>query len=76
MRRFVVVLEGDPHDGVWIAHVPALNHLSTYGETREEALAHTREAILGYLEAASKTGLPVPSGDVQLELLQVEVPAP
>ena len=33
-------------------HVPTLNELSTFGGTREEALTNTREAILGYLEAA------------------------
>jgi predicted RNase H-like HicB family nuclease len=34
--------------------VPSLGSLSSYGETREKALDQTREAILGYLEAAAK----------------------
>ena len=53
-RSFQVVLEWDSGDKVWVTYVPALDFLSTFGETREEALANTREAILGYLEAAAK----------------------
>lgn len=56
-HRFVVVLEEDTEDGVWVTTVPALNGLSTYGDTREAALLQTREAILGYLEALEKDGL-------------------
>jgi predicted RNase H-like HicB family nuclease len=52
--------------------VPALNDPSTYGETREEAIECTREAILGYLEAAAKEGIAVP-GDVAVELVELEV---
>jgi antitoxin HicB len=53
-RRFQIVLEWDAEDGVWVTYVPALNYLSTYGDTREEALANTQEAIVGYFEAAAK----------------------
>ena len=54
VRRFKVVLEWDRDESLWLTYVPALNHLSTYGETKESALAETREAILGYIEAAQK----------------------
>ena len=64
-QQFQVLLEWDSDDGVWVTYVPALDHLSTYGETREEALDHTREAILGYLEAVERENvlniLPTPS---------------
>lgn len=73
-RRFKVLVEWDPEDHVWITYVPSLDHLSTYGATREEALNQTREAILGYLEAAAKEGLAVPSGDSEAEVVDVEVP--
>jgi predicted RNase H-like HicB family nuclease len=53
------LLEWDAEDAVWVTYVPALNHLSTFGKTREEALSESREAILGYLEAASKEHLPL-----------------
>ena len=50
-----IVLEWDSEAGVWVAFVPALNGLSTFGETQEETLANAREAILGYLEADRHT---------------------
>ena len=72
-RRYKVLLEWDPQDQVWISYVPDLNYLSTYGETREEAIANTREAILGYLEAAEKEGLPIPDSSHDAELIDVQV---
>ncbi len=72
-RQFQVVLEWDSVDKVWVTYVPLLNYLSTYGETREEALANTQEAILGYIEAAGKEGIPVPPDDNKAELVQVQV---
>ena len=65
-----VLLEWDPEADVWVTYVPTLNDLSTFGETKEEALANTREAILGYLEAAEKEGLPLPD---PAELVDLEI---
>ncbi|MCP4593879.1 MAG: hypothetical protein GY842_24355 [bacterium] len=48
-----------------------MNALSTFGDTREEALANTREAIEGYFEAAAKEGIAIT--DRQTELLDLEV---
>ncbi len=75
-RRYHVVLEWDPEDQVWVTFVPTLNDLSTFGETREEALANTQEAIEGYLEAAAKEGITVPTYDIVPEVVRVEVPVP
>jgi predicted RNase H-like HicB family nuclease len=75
-RRFQVEIEWDPGDEVWVTYVPALGHLSTYGDTREEALAQTREAVLGYLEAAHQDGLAVPDEEHQLDIVEIEVAAP
>ena len=72
-RSFQVVLEWDPEENVWVTYVPALDFLSTYGETKEEAITNTREAILGYMEAAAKEGLPFPSVDVEAELVCINV---
>jgi predicted RNase H-like HicB family nuclease len=72
-RRFQVLLQWDPESRVWAAYVPVLDHLSTSGQTREEALAHTQEAILGYIEAAQKAGLPVPDEEAEAQLVDVEV---
>lgn len=71
-EHFYVLLEWDPEASVWVTYVPTLNGLSTFGETREEALAETREAILGYLEAAKKEGIPF-SSSAELVELQVAV---
>ncbi|HEY7061931.1 MAG TPA: type II toxin-antitoxin system HicB family antitoxin [Chloroflexota bacterium] len=73
VRRFKVVLEWDAESEAWVTFVPALDHLSTFGATREEALANTREAILGWIEAAQKENLPVPQGSPELELVDLEV---
>ena len=72
-RQFQVVLEWDAEDQVWVTYVPVLNYLSTFGETREEALANTQEAILGYIEAARKEGVPVPPDNSKAELVQIQV---
>ena len=72
-RSFQVILEWDPRDRVWVTHVPALGDISTFGESREEALDQTREAILGYLEAAAKGGIDVPATAAEVELVQLDV---
>jgi predicted RNase H-like HicB family nuclease len=74
-RRFGVLVEWDPEDEVWVTHVPSLGYLSTHGETREEALEQTREAVLGYLEAAGKEGLELPGEDQQPDIVEIEVTA-
>ncbi len=71
-QHFHLLLEWDAEAGAWVTYVPTLNGLSTFGETKEEALANTREAILGYLEAAEKEGLPL-SGPAELVDLEVAV---
>lgn len=77
IQQFSVIVEWDAEDEVWVTHVPSLNHLSTYGETRQAALDNTREAILGYLEAAGKTGIPVPrSGGPEPSIVELEVTLP
>jgi predicted RNase H-like HicB family nuclease len=71
-REFQVIVQWDAEEQVWVTHVPALNDLSTWGATRDEALDNTREAILGYIEAAGKEQLSLP-GAVAVELVQLEV---
>ncbi len=74
-RRFRVLLEWDPAARLWVTFVPGLDSLSTYGETREEALEQTREAILGYLEAAELEGLDVPV-EIEAEVVELKVATP
>jgi predicted RNase H-like HicB family nuclease len=56
-----------------VTFVPSLDSLSTYGETRAEALERTSEAILGYLEAAAKEGLAVRDADAEPEVVELQV---
>ena len=74
--RYNVLLEWDEYEQVWATYVPALNWLSTFGASRGEALEQTREAVLGYLEAAAKEGLEVPTGDTRAELTSIDVATP
>ncbi len=75
-RSFTVLIERDPDEEVWVTYVPSLGHLSTFGDTRDEALAHTHEAIQGYLEAAAKEGLRVPATRGEPEWVELEVSTP
>jgi predicted RNase H-like HicB family nuclease len=72
-RRFKVVLEYDSNESVWVTLVPGLNHLSAYGETREEALDRTRNAIVAYIEVAEVEQIELPSEEQQVELVEIEV---
>ena len=67
--RLAIEIEWDPEDHVWIAQVPTLNNLSTYGETYQEAVDKCREAILGFFEASEKEGLPLPLDQVEAAIL-------
>ena len=73
VRRFKVLLEFDPEAKAWVTYVPALDNISTFGDTREEALEKTKELILGYLEAAAKEGLPVSTEIQEVELVDLEI---
>lgn len=75
VRRFRVMLEWDADDRVWVTYVPALGLLSTHGDTREEALDNSREAILGYLEAAAKEGISIPP-EAESDVVDLEVATP
>ena len=72
-HSFQVMLEWDSEDNVWVTYVPTLDFLSTYGDTKIEAIENTREAILGYVEAAAKEGLAVPSVQTEAELVCIDI---
>jgi predicted RNase H-like HicB family nuclease len=71
-RRFGVLLEWDQAAQLWVTFVPSLDSLSTYGATREEALEQTRQAIVGYLEAAKKEGLNVTEAAIEPEVVELD----
>jgi predicted RNase H-like HicB family nuclease len=47
-------------DDCWIADVPDLRPCSAHGDTPEEAIAHVRDAIEGWLAVAQDRGFPIP----------------
>ena len=48
-------------DGGYIADIPDLEACSAFGETPEAALAEVERAKEAWLEAARKTGKPIPT---------------
>jgi predicted RNase H-like HicB family nuclease len=56
--KFTATLERD-EDGVWIAECPAIPGCVSQGQTREEALAHVKEAIALCLEVRAERGMPL-----------------
>ncbi len=58
-REFDVVLEA-AEDGGFVVSVPDLPGCWTQGETRDEALANAKEAIVAYLDALDELGRPLP----------------
>jgi antitoxin HicB len=73
MRRYSVVLIPDPEAGGYTVLVPALPGCVTEGDTLDEAMANTREAIALHVDSLAADGEPVP---VELEppaLAAVEV---
>jgi antitoxin HicB len=67
------VLEQE-EDGAWSAWVPALPGCATWGQTREEAVAHLREAVRLYVESLRERGLPVPAAAREIAVENLEVP--
>jgi len=60
MREYTIILDLDTEDGGYTVTVPALPGCITEGDTREEAIANAKEAILLYLESLQKDGEPIP----------------
>jgi len=59
MRYSVILVPDDA--GTISVSVPALRGCVSVGRSREEALAHAREAIIAWIESESARGAPIPS---------------
>lgn len=68
-----VIIVGDEENKVFITYVPLLNNISTFGDTVDEALQHTREAIHGYIEAAKKGGIHIKEVIEATEWVDLEI---
>ncbi|MBC8204070.1 type II toxin-antitoxin system HicB family antitoxin [bacterium] len=63
-RKYTVIFE-PAEEGGWLAHVPALNGLTTEGDTLEEAQAMVKDAVKGYIESLQKDNLPLPDDIIE-----------
>ena len=73
LTRYKVVMEQNIIEGGYTVTVPGLPGCITEGDTFEEAMANVQEAILGYLEALKKEGLPLPQEAPKLVFGEVDV---
>ena len=60
--RYTVVVDWDAEDEVYVAAVPVFP-LSTYGQSREEAVENAKEAIAVTIEGLQSVRQAVPRGD-------------
>ncbi|MGH1364854.1 MAG: type II toxin-antitoxin system HicB family antitoxin [Calditrichia bacterium] len=61
MKDFAYTVVFEPaEEGGYLAHVPALNGITTEGETLEEAKNMAIDAIRGYIATLIQEGLPIP----------------
>jgi antitoxin HicB len=59
MREYVIIVHPDETGGFW-TEVPALPGCGSQGETVEEAIEMTKDAIEGVLETLEAHGEPIP----------------
>ncbi len=74
--RLDVILEGirvevekDATTKSYVTYVPALGNLSTFGDTLETALDHTRDMLLTYIVSMDDDGLPLPFSKAKVKTL-------
>ena len=66
MQAIPVEMEWDEDAAKWVTYVPLLNNISTFGNTQTEALDHTREMIVAYVESMADEGLTLPLTDREI----------
>lgn len=71
-HTFKVIFEQEP-DGGYSVHAPSLPGCASQGDTLEEAQANIHEAIELYLWSLKEDGLPVPEGDSEVLVREIEV---
>jgi len=59
MKTYTVIIHPAEEGGYW-TEVPALGGIGSQGETLEEAIAMTKDAIEGVLEVMREHGEPIP----------------
>lgn len=66
---FRTIIEPDDPKG-YHGYVPALKGVHTCGNTIEEVNKNLRDAIICHIEGLKKDGLPIPSEDKTIEIIQ------
>ena len=67
--RQVFLYRGE--DGYWVVECPSLPGCISQGRTKGEAISNIREAIAGWLEAATANGQPIPNEDFDTQVVCV-----
>lgn len=70
MTRYMVVIERG--ESSWGAHVPDLPGCVAVAETRDEAMALIREAIVLHIEELRRAGISIPKPSSEGEFVDVE----
>ncbi len=70
MADYFINIFYSEEDGGYIADIPDLQFCSAFGDTPEEALAEVLTAKQAWLEAARKTGRPIPEPKYRLAIYQ------
>ncbi len=70
--RFTVILDRE-EDGGYHASCPALRGCHTQGVTLDEALTNIQKAIAVYLESLRAHNEPIPSEDILIKPIEVQV---
>jgi predicted RNase H-like HicB family nuclease len=73
LAGLTVNVELDPSSGSYVSYVPLLENISTFGDSVDEALAHTKELIVGYVESNREYGYPMPLTESEIESLLSEL---
>ena len=56
---------------IWVAECPSLPGCVSQGETRQQAIANIKEAIIAYVDVLEEDGLPVPEERFETLVLAV-----
>lgn len=72
---YTIILHPEPDEGGYSVTVPALPGCLAQGETIEEAIAHTKEAIALHVQGLVEDGLPVPEETEHVQAIVVKVAA-
>ena len=60
MSRYPIEVYWSAEDEAWIADVPDLPFCTSHGPTPRDAVTEAEDAIAAWLEAAERTGRPIP----------------